>query len=656
MVSSDFSRRDALILFLAAFLLRVVALSPGPIQPQESAHLDRADLPAAASPGSADLTATLVAALRPLAPGASDPDGGLGGLRLVFLLLGSLAAPALGAAGGRLGGRTTGWIAGGLAAVGPFAFKSSLLVGPAGLVITATAGSLWLLTILAEKATPGCSLGAGALTGLAVAANPGAAGLALAWPAAARGTSWILAIPAAVAMFALGAPATLVAIVDPTTPTTAAGSAGPASPLASGLWTLVGIAGFGPSVLAAFGIASSARRGLAGDRALLVATGGAFVVSLLTGGGDPSRLAVVLPGVLLLAALGISGPTPWSRTLPRAAQGVVVALILAEALLGTAPKIAGRWLASPPEKARVWIEQNVTPGSPILVEGDVRLAAREDAHPRSSAAEETSPIYQPIELPARGSSGQESTLFYDPNVAQLFSWILLEDRPEELEAAVVRARFREWLSEQWDTVGQFDSVDPDAGSYTIFRRPSDFRYDPESVVSMVEHLGAPRLNAVRDTSQAFTRWIRRCGTAFRAIGEARTARGLLGLAKTRDPSDPQVNFELGLVHILLGQDEDAKRTLLEGLDVDPYHGGMHYNLGTLLEKEGSTDGAEVEYRAAILQLDDPTPAHARLGALLVARGDLEGASVQLAELLARDPQGEATLFLAEIMADAQSAP
>ena len=64
----------------------------------------------------------------------------------------------------------------------------------------------------------------------------------------------------------------------------------------------------------------------------------------------------------------------------------------------------------------------------------------------------------------------------------------------------------------------------------------------------------------------------------------------------------------------------------------------------------------MEYLAAITHLEDPSPAHARLGALLAREGNLEGARAHLAELVARDPNGEATQFLAEAVVAAESAP
>ena len=166
---------------------------------------------------------------------------------------------------------------------------------------------------------------------------------------------------------------------------------------------------------------------------------------------------------------------------------------------------------------------------------------------------------------------------------------------------------------------------------------------------VVSILAGPELSAVRDMSQAFTDWTLRIGTAFRAVGNARVARGFFLLASTRDPENANTHYELGLAHLLAGDATSAKASLLAGLDVEPFHGGIHYNLGTVLEEEGDFLGAETEYLAAIGNLDDPSAAHARLGALLAARGDLDAARDQLSELNARDPDGEAARFLRELL-------
>lgn len=663
MVSSVFSRRDALLLLFAALLLRLAAVSALPPAPSErSVFRGGADGPAATAPSA--LTGTLVRALRPLEPTApdpspyADPPPGPWGLRLVFALIGALAATALGAAAGNAGGRAAGWLAGGLLAVAPFAFDASVRVDPAGPLLAATAGSLWLLTLLAGGATVPRSLGAGALTGLAAAASPGAAGLAVGWPVAARGGRWALAIPAAVALFALAAPAAFVELVDPAARgATAAGAAAPGSPLLAGLRTVAGATGVVPFVLALAGVAIALRRGGRTERALLATVGASFLATLLLGARDPARLAVAMPGVLLFAGLALPA------SLPARVRGAAIALVFVWTFAGTAPKIAGRWTAGPGEKARAWVERSVPPGSPILVEGDIRLGARErqrelrsavaagEATTEELAAYTASPLVQPLELPAHGASPDERALFYDPNVAKLFEWILLADRPPDADDHP--ARFRTWVEAHWDAVGRFGSVDPQRGSFTMFRRPSGFEYEPESALPLVEMLGAPEAIAVRDTSRAFTDWALRSGIMFRAVGQAWPAKGLLRLAAMRDSTNVRAHFELGLVHLILEEDDEAKAAFLAGLDVDPYHGGIHYNLGTLLEKHGDVAGAEVEYLAAIAHLDDPTPAHARLGALLAARGDIAGAQAHLAELVARDPESDAVQFLVEAIAAAQ---
>jgi tetratricopeptide (TPR) repeat protein len=63
----------------------------------------------------------------------------------------------------------------------------------------------------------------------------------------------------------------------------------------------------------------------------------------------------------------------------------------------------------------------------------------------------------------------------------------------------------------------------------------------------------------------------------------------------------------------------------------------HYNLGTVLQDKGDSDGAIVEYRAAISLDPNYVSAHNNLGALLQNNGDLEGAIVEYRTALSLDP-------------------
>jgi hypothetical protein len=92
--------------------------------------------------------------------------------------------------------------------------------------------------------------------------------------------------------------------------------------------------------------------------------------------------------------------------------------------------------------------------------------------------------------------------------------------------------------------------------------------------------------------------------------------------------------------------------MLAALDRDPRHGGAHFNLGTLLELEGDVRGAETEYRAAIVDLEDPVPAHVRLGELLAAQGRLDEARAELDVVRRLRPDGEERRILEESLRNA----
>jgi Flp pilus assembly protein TadD len=65
------------------------------------------------------------------------------------------------------------------------------------------------------------------------------------------------------------------------------------------------------------------------------------------------------------------------------------------------------------------------------------------------------------------------------------------------------------------------------------------------------------------------------------------------------------------------------------------------------------NGAESAYRRAVLLLEDPVPAHTRLGALLALRGDLDEARLELATVRRLARGGEADQYLTGAIQEAE---
>jgi tetratricopeptide (TPR) repeat protein len=261
-------------------------------------------------------------------------------------------------------------------------------------------------------------------------------------------------------------------------------------------------------------------------------------------------------------------------------------------------------------------------------------------------------VFQLLDLSGDGTKGSEVPVRYDPDLARCFRWVVLQDIPaarDETTEVAHRREFHEFIRSSWRLAARFEPGRSRVPGVIVCVQPSDFEPDEARMESLRSRLNEAELSSVRDTSRAFSEWLVRGGAIFRSVGAFPEAKAFLLPAVARDSTWAEAQFQLGLVYLLEEDDAKAKECFLLGMFHDPSHGGIHYNLGTVLEKGGDMQGAETEYRAATLLLEDPTPAHARLGALLAQVGDLEGAAEELQRLRQIDPGGEAERFLAEFL-------
>jgi Flp pilus assembly protein TadD len=657
------------LLLAAAAAVRFAAVVPDPpASPAESATLAAADPEARAE--ASDAAVGVLAALRRVAPDPSFAAGVIEGFvdpvdpvirsgRAISAFCGVLAA-VLTALSARRWGVLPAAVAGGLVAIAPGAVAGSTSAGAGGLLLLASSGTLLILSS-GFTASPARGALGGIAIGLATASGGGGAGLLLGLPwavrvGAARRATAIALLPAGMLLGLAAAPGALGRL-----PAFPSGPAGPpsdaASPLLAALLRLGEGAGVVGTLFALGGALRVAHRGEAGERAILAATAGSLLLAVLRSGPDPTALCVALPGVGLLAARAIAG-APSGRAFAGAAA-------LLAAALGTAGLLASRWAPTPQERAAAWIRGNVPANAPLLVEDpDVLVptpaglealrALAAIGRVAAERVEEYAPSGKTLfPVPLGGGAARERALWYDPNLAQFFPWMVLRERiPDdgaeaELEAA--RRVFHEYFREAWTEAARFPSGLSRAAAVVVLSRPEGFELDRKRLAPLAPVLASRELQAVRDTSTAFTQWLREAGASLRAGGELAGARGFLDLAVTRDSTDAETWVQLALVHLARGRDEDAKADLVKGLELDPFHGGIHYHLGVVLESEGDPAGAETEYRAAITYLSDPRAAHARLGALLFARGDAAGARAELATLKSVDPFGDATRVLEELL-------
>ncbi|MCA9751128.1 MAG: tetratricopeptide repeat protein, partial [Gemmatimonadetes bacterium] len=531
----------------------------------------------------------------------------------------------------------------------PFAVESSVTLTPATLLLLG--GSLAALGLSAERRFSPLEVGAG--TGLAAAAA-GPAGLGLLAGElvaerrnAARRLPWILLSGGLV--LALAAPGVLRSFPHFPGPSLAVDAK---SPLLDAIVTIARTAGPLVLVLAIAGKLSLLRSRRATTSAILLAAGATFLIPVVRHTTSAPVLAGTLPFVFLLAGTGAA-----TGLLGRAVAGVALVI----ATFGTGQLLASGLVPGPRDAAADWARRHVGAYEVVLVEGEplavgtVAGAREADELVREGAltAERrdeyvgNGKVFQPRPLPAPATEGSEATLFYDPNVAQFFRWMILEvppplpeDRsptPEER----ARTEFHRYFTETWNVVERFERGLSRSPELVAVARPEGFTdLDRDRLAPLNSILHGPETSACRDTSRAFARWILDTGIAFRQVNESIAARRFLDLAAQLEPDAFEPVYQRALVALQRDDPSGARDDLLTALSRDPTSGGAHYNFGTVLEAEGDYDGAVTEYLAAISFLDDPAPAHARLGRLLALAGRPDEARGQLEALRRLAPDSD----------------
>jgi tetratricopeptide (TPR) repeat protein len=523
-----------------------------------------------------------------------EPGTSLLALRLLSLLLGALAVVLVARAGWRVGGRPAGLAAGALLAVAPFALTHAGWVGTPGLLVLAGSGLFLHLARWRETRRP-ADLAAAALWAVA-------AGVGLRW-----------------------APLTNVA------------RAGAVSPIGEALRESGRAMGWATVVLAAAGAWLAFRAAKRPERFVAIATGLLLVLALLREGPDPLTLGLVLPGIALLAGLAVG------RASAKTGRWLLAAALLV-ALFGGTRAIASNRGPGPADAATEWVTRNVPNGAPVLVaEPELRLPAFDLASGTKG--------FQSIPLPATGTLGDEADSFLDPDLAGRFGWLVMRDPPPG--ARPLRRAFHDFFSAEWKTAARFGERAYPASAVSVLQRPDAWKPDSARAAMMSSRF--ERVAALRDTSTAFAKWALSAGEAFRASGDIDAAAAMLALARGRGGANAELSFEIGLTRLLEQHYDEAMSALHDAIRIDPGHGPAHYNLGTLLEREGDLNGAETEYRAAIPRLDDPTPAHTRLGVVLARKGNIEDARAELESVRRLAPGSDAEAVLREAIAKAERA-
>lgn len=584
-----------------------------------------------------------------------DPDPLVAAGRWLAAILGLLAVGFTAAAARRLGGAAAAWLAGALVALSPLALKECASAGPGSLRLLAAAGLLWGAARLGPAAGRGAALVAGAWGALAVAAGGGGVGLLAGLLAGGMALSgWLVTATGAVLL----APGILPALAGLPTGARAEGGAG--SPLLAGILLLGGALGWPALALAVPGkLAALARtENGAGARAVVFATGGAFLVALLRQGPAADALTLTLPGLAVLAGLALGRVrVPGAR---RPAVAVVVLVALAAPAVGAARYLSASIAPHPARGLAEWLKRNAPDGSVILAEGvplplptpdsieQMKALAAQGSISRDRLAEFLGDgrSFHVVPLPPALADPKDTVLFYDPNLAARFRYLVLRDLPEADEPGDVIARtrrlFHEYFRRAYQARGRFGARVAGEEPLSIYMRGEGFELDRDDLAGIARILTSDEYRIRRDESRAFTDWALLAGTALLRGGDAEGARAYLGMAVERDPDLVEARYQYARALTLLDELDHAKQELMAGMARDPYHGGIHLHLGALLEQEGDLEGALTEYLAATRQLDDPAPAHGRMGLLLARIGRIDEARGQLAELRAMAPGAEVT--------------
>lgn len=122
-------------------------------------------------------------------------------------------------------------------------------------------------------------------------------------------------------------------------------------------------------------------------------------------------------------------------------------------------------------------------------------------------------------------------------------------------------------------------------------------------------------------------------------GDAGEGTRLLERAHTLAPDDASIELSVASLHFRNGDHASARRGFERALALDPNLGGAHAGIGQLALLDGESERAEQHFRVALRTGEEPH-ALAGLGALLLERGDVEGALRHIgraADLAPHDP-------------------
>jgi protein O-GlcNAc transferase len=127
------------------------------------------------------------------------------------------------------------------------------------------------------------------------------------------------------------------------------------------------------------------------------------------------------------------------------------------------------------------------------------------------------------------------------------------------------------------------------------------------------------------------------GTLYAEQGHFAAALPHLQYAAELDPRSPYIHNNLGNVHLLLGQLDEAASCFRQALICKPDLAEAHNNLGNIYKRRGEIEAALDSYQAAILAKPDFIDAAINLSGTLLDAGQPEAALPLLSEVLKMTP-------------------
>jgi tetratricopeptide (TPR) repeat protein len=198
-----------------------------------------------------------------------------------------------------------------------------------------------------------------------------------------------------------------------------------------------------------------------------------------------------------------------------------------------------------------------------------------------------------------------------------------------------------------------------AWSEFLARRAVEFDPDnPEVIVKLGRVLRT--LNRNDEALQYFQRYRALVPGDYEGlahIGGTLSAMGRFGEAETylrqalEGEDDPLTHFNLGLLLVVTGREEDGIREYERALERDPMHADARLNLANALARRGQTARAVRELRLLVGRDPENAVARTNLGLLLLQQGSRQEAAAELREALRIDPRlGPAAEALAAVEA------